>query len=63
MFKTSYTLLLALLISQTLLSQSTKDAQVQLGGGAATELELARDFSVEIQVSIPAHGNQNILIK
>jgi hypothetical protein len=38
-------------------------AQVQIGDGAATELALSRDFSVEVQVRIPAHGYQNILIR
>jgi hypothetical protein len=47
MFKTSSSQLLALLISQTRMSQST----------------LVWDFSLEIQVSIPEHGYQNILIK
>ena len=41
----------------------TNTAQVQIGDRTATELELERDFSVEIQVHIPAHGYQNILIR
>jgi hypothetical protein len=38
-------------------------AHIQIRDGEAKELELARDFSVEIQVRIPAHGYQHILIK
>jgi len=41
----------------------TKTAQIQIGEDQSKELELSRDFSVEIEVSIPAHGYLPILIK
>ncbi len=41
----------------------TNTAQIQIGETLAKELELSRDYSVEIQVNIPAHGYLPILIK
>jgi len=41
----------------------TKTAQIQIGEDQAKELELSRDYSVEIQVSIPAHGYLPVIIK
>jgi len=41
----------------------TETAHIQIGEGQAQEQELSRDYSVEIQVSIPAHGYLPIQIK
>jgi hypothetical protein len=41
----------------------TETARIQVEDEPAQELELARDYSVEIQVLIPANGYRNILIQ
>jgi len=41
----------------------SKTAQIQIGEDPAKDMELARDYSVKVQVSIPARGYQHILIK
>ena len=41
----------------------TKTALIQVGEDQEQELELSRDYSVEVQVSIPAHGYIPIIIK
>lgn len=40
----------------------TKTAHIQIGEDQVRELEIERDYSVEIQVSIPANGYRHILI-
>jgi hypothetical protein len=41
----------------------TKTALIQVGEDQEQELELSRDYSVEVRVSIPAHGYIPIIIK
>jgi len=41
----------------------TKTASIKIGQEQAIELELDRDYSVEIQVNIPANGYLSIIIK
>jgi hypothetical protein len=41
----------------------TETAHIQIGEEQAKELVLERDYSVEIQVSIPAHGYLPVIIK
>jgi hypothetical protein len=58
MFKTCNSPLFTLLLAHSLWSQDTRTKQLPLA-----EQELVWDHSVKIQVSIPAHSYQNILIK